>query len=113
MAELEQKLNDPRYVYIRKHVVSSLKCKEDKVDKLLSGEDSAAALSGFLDGGDQSRLLIYDAGKGELAAVRGQPGSRRPSSPLWVGAALTSASTRHSATSRKLPRALIGRAASK
>lgn len=74
MAELEQKLNDPRYLYVRKHVVGSLKCKEEKVDKLLSNEDSAAALAGFLDGGDTNRLLVYDAGKGELGAVRGQPG---------------------------------------
>ena len=77
MAELEQKLCDPRFVYIRKHVVNSLKCKEEKVDRLLCGEDSAAALAGFLDGGDQSRLLVYDAGKGELAAVRGETGSRK------------------------------------
>ena len=61
---------DARVVYLRRCVCNSLKCKDDKVDRLLVHEDSAAAVTAFLDSNELNRLLVYDAGKGELAAVR-------------------------------------------
>ncbi len=76
MADAEKKPTDGRVLWLRRHICNSLKCKEDKVDRLLGNEDSAAAVASFLDGVELNRLLVYDAGKGELAAVRA--GARRP-----------------------------------
>ena len=71
----EKHAADARVVYLRRCVCSSLKCKDDKVDRLLVNEDSSAAITAFLDSNELNRLLVYDAGKGELAAVR--RGARR------------------------------------
>lgn len=66
------KKQDARVAWLRSRIATSLRLKEGdgKTDRLFANEDSAAAVASFLDTGDTNRLLIYDAGKGELAAVR-------------------------------------------
>ena len=61
---------DARIAWIRGRLASSLRAKDLVLDRLLSAEDSAAAIASFIDTGDCNRLLVYDSGKGELAAVR-------------------------------------------
>ena len=65
------KKSDLRVSFLRSRVASSLKLKDDtKFDRLFANEDSATAIAAFLDTSESNRLLIFDAGKGELAAVR-------------------------------------------
>ena len=65
------KKSDGRVAWVRSRVVSSLKLKDEtKLDRLFANEDFAAAIASFLDTSDTNRLLIFDSGKGELAAVR-------------------------------------------
>ena len=68
--EAEKKAVDARIQWIRGRLLSSLRCKDAVLDKLFAHEDSAAAIASFIDTSDCNRLLVYDAGKGELAAVR-------------------------------------------
>jgi hypothetical protein len=68
--EPEKKVADPRLVWLRQRVCASLRCKDDKVDRMLAGEESATAVSAFLDGAELNRLLVFEVAKGELAAVR-------------------------------------------
>ena len=70
--EGDKKEPDARLVWLRARVCSVLRCKEEKVDRLLANEESAAAVGAFLDGAELNRLLVYETGKGELAAVRGE-----------------------------------------
>jgi hypothetical protein len=76
MAATEEvvKVIDARFAWLRSRLLSSLRCKEPTLDRLFSNEDSAAAISSFVDSGEVNRLLVYDAGKGELAAVRSLSG---------------------------------------
>jgi hypothetical protein len=76
--EKEVKVLDARVAWLRSRICSSLKCKDDKLDRLFGNEDSAACVASFLDTGDCNRLLIFDAGKGELAAVRAPAGRHTP-----------------------------------
>jgi hypothetical protein len=68
--EPEKKVLDGRIQWLRSRLLSSLRCKDLVLDRLFAAEDSAAAIASFIDSGDCNRLLVYDAGKGELAAVR-------------------------------------------
>jgi hypothetical protein len=66
---------DARIVFLRNRLTSSLKCKDMVLDRLFAHEDYSAVVSSFLDTSETNRLLVFDAGKGELAAVRaGAPG---------------------------------------
>lgn len=68
--EPEKKVLDGRIQWLRSRLLSSLRCKDLVLDRLFAAEDSAAAIASFIDTSDSNRLLVYDAGKGELAAVR-------------------------------------------
>jgi hypothetical protein len=61
---------DARILFLRNRLTSSLKCKDMVLDRLFANEDYGAVVSSFLDTSDTNRLLVFDAGKGELAAVR-------------------------------------------
>ena len=69
--EVEKKAVDARVAWLRTRLTTSMRCKEVTLDRLFSNEDYAAAIASFIDTSDCNRLLVYDAGKGELAAVRG------------------------------------------
>lgn len=106
MAEAEAEDNkpavDPRIIWLRQRICSVLRCKEDRVERLLGNEESAAAVSAFLDGAELNRLLVYDSGKGELAAVRAPAAARRARSQ---GGRSASCAWLTSAASRYAPRA--------
>ena len=85
MAEEEEEENkvpkvDP-IVFLRDwfktRVLSSLKCKEDLVNKLVDIEPSAAAVDSFWKESETQRLIVYfkDA---DLIAVRSNPTSHPP-----------------------------------
>lgn len=74
--EVEKKAVDARVAWMRTRLTSSMRCKEVTLDRLFSHEDYAAAIASFIDTSDCNRLLVYDAGKGELAAVRGHTARR-------------------------------------
>jgi hypothetical protein len=80
--EAEKKTLDARIQWMRNRLTSSLRCKELVLDRLFSQEDSAAAVAAFIETSDCNRLLVFDAGKGELAAVRsaapGWPADQAP-----------------------------------
>ena len=59
---------DLRTNWMRARVLSALRCKDEKFDKLLTGEE-AGILHSFLDS-DLTRIIIFDNGKGDLTAVR-------------------------------------------
>jgi len=106
MAEAEAEDNkpavDPRVIWLRQRICSVLRCKEDRVERLLGNEESAAAVSAFLDGAELNRLLVYDSGKGELAAVRAPAAARR--ARLQGGGRLRACAWLTSAYSRYAPR---------
>ena len=58
---------DTRTDWMRARVLSALRCKEEKFDKLLTGEE-ASTIHSFLDS-DLTRIIIFDNGKGDLTAV--------------------------------------------
>jgi len=89
--EGDKKEPDARLVWLRARVCGVLRCKEEKVDRLLANEDSAAALSAFLDGAELNRLLVYETGKGELAAVREERPRGREGGPAPRPRVLTTA----------------------
>lgn len=63
---------DPRFAWLRGHLVSSLRCPEMKVDRLFANEESSSAVLAFFDDAAQTRLIVHEVAKGELAAsVRG------------------------------------------
>jgi len=68
---------DPRIDWLRSRVISALRCKEDKFDRLLGIPEEMDSLKAFLDS-DLTRIIIYDNGKGDLTVVRG-PCIIRPS----------------------------------
>ena len=76
--EVEKKAVDARIQWMRNRLASSLRCKDMVLDRLFANEDSAAAVASFIDTSDCNRLLVYDAGKGELAAVRDPRSPRGP-----------------------------------
>ena len=59
---------DPRTDWMRARVISALRCKEEKFDKLLTSLEDGATITSFLDS-DTTRILVYDNGKGDLTAV--------------------------------------------
>lgn len=67
--EVEKKAIDSRLAWLRTRLTSSLRCKDLTLDRLFANEDSALAIASFVDS-SENRLLVYDAGKGDLAAVR-------------------------------------------
>ena len=74
--EVEKKAVDARIQWMRNRLTTSLRCKDLVLDRLFASDDSAAAVASFIDSSECNRLLVYDAGKGELAAVRS--GRRSP-----------------------------------
>lgn len=66
---------DTRLEWMRSRVLSALRVKEDKFDKLITSEEGAV-INNFLDGNDTTRVLIFDNGKGDLSAVS-RTGKRR------------------------------------
>jgi hypothetical protein len=81
MADAEEKRpSDKRTEWLRARLISSLKAKDAVLDRLFAHEDSGAIIASFLDTSETNRLLIYDAGKGELAAVRA-PVNIQPRAP--------------------------------
>ena len=92
MAEEEEEENkvpkvDP-IVFLRDwfktRVLSSLKCKEDLVNKLVDIEPSAAAVDSFWKESETQRLIVYfkDA---DLIAVRSNPTSHPPPQHRIIG----------------------------
>ena len=92
MAEEEEEENkvpkvDP-IVFLRDwfktRVLSSLKCKEDLVNKLVDIEPSAAAVDSFWKESEVQRLIVYfkDA---DLIAVRSNPTSHPPPQHRIIG----------------------------
>ena len=64
---------DERLLWLEARVLSSLKRKADVWAKLLSAEDSRAAITMFADDPDTSRLLVYENSKGEVVASNAPP----------------------------------------
>lgn len=73
---------DTRMEWMRSRVISALRMKDEKFDKLMATEEGSV-ITNFLDSNDTTRILIFDNGKGELSAVRdtflGQTAPSRPS----------------------------------
>lgn len=60
---------DSRMDWMRSRVISALRVKDEKFDKLATSDEGQVVLN-FLDGNDTTRILIFDNGKGDLSAVR-------------------------------------------
>lgn len=61
--------SDGRCAWLRSVLLSSLRCADAKLDRLLAGEESLEAVRAFFDDARPSRLLVYEAPKGELATA--------------------------------------------